>query len=59
MRWRRPPNRLMSITSPIACMTLPAARNKSRFEEGVREEMKHGGDDRELGDGCRRRSREP
>ena len=24
----RPRNRLMSITSPIACITLPAARNK-------------------------------
>ena len=33
MRRRRPPKRRMSITPPIACITLPAPRNSSALKK--------------------------
>ena len=40
----------MSMTSPIACMTLPDAEEQQRLEESVGEQVEHRRDDRDLRD---------
>ena len=53
--FRRPPNRRMSMTSPIACITLPAARNSSALKKACVNRWKIAAVDRER----RARSRPP
>ena len=40
----------MSMTPPIACITLPEAEEEQGLEEGMREQVEHGRDHRELAD---------
>ena len=42
---RKPPKRRMSITPPMACITLPAPEEQQGLEKGVREQVEHAGRD--------------
>ena len=63
MSFRKPPNRRMSITPPIACITLPAERNSSALKKACVNRWNIAAVDRERradrADGAEREEHEP